>query len=172
MKLVLSLALFAVLIVTFFYDIDHLIIPDPMVIAASVLSLLLVLTMTLDPQQLVVHGIGSIGTLVFFGGLWFVSGGRWIGLGDAKLAMPLAFILGPIGTFSFVVFSFWIGSLISLSIIGVGWLLKRGQRYLRMHHFRFTMKSEVPFAPFIIISFLIVYLYQLSAVELLERAFS
>jgi len=62
-------------------------------------------------------GYGSIyiacrscpGAFLLYGGLWFVSKGRWIGFGDAKLAIPLGFILGAPAVFTFVVFSFWIG---------------------------------------------------------------
>ncbi len=167
----ISCVLFAVLIVTFFYDIDHLIIPDRMVIVTSVLAVGIVLAKTHEPMQLAMHAAAAIGAFSFFGGLWLVSKGRWIGLGDAKLAAPLAFILGPVGTFSFIVFSFWIGSVISLVVLGILRLLQRGQQYLRIHRFRFTMKSEVPFAPFIIASFLIVYLYAINAIELLQRVF-
>ncbi len=172
LKLVLTLVLFAVLTVTFFYDIDHLIIPDLMVIVSMVLAVIIVLSESQEPLVLLYHALGALGAFSFFGGLWLVSKGRWIGLGDAKLAAPLAFILGPLLSFSFVVFSFWIGSAVSLAMIGMLAFLKRGQRYLRLQRFRFTMKSEVPFAPFIILSFIIVYLYKLSAIELLERIFN
>lgn len=165
----LTFLLFSVLVVTFFYDIDHLIIPDLLVGATTIIVLALVLSVTSEPVALLTHLGAAVGAFSFFGGLWLVSKGRWIGLGDAKLAAPLAFLLGPWGTFSFVVFSFWIGSAVALSIIGGQKLIGRGQRYLRMRQFRFTMKSEVPFAPFIIASFIIVYLYSVNAIVLLER---
>lgn len=165
----LSFLLVALLIVIFFYDIDHLIIPDRLVVATALVAAGFLVAGEGGVPTAVTHGAAAAGTFAFFGGLWLVSKGRWIGLGDAKLAAPLALVLGPMGAFSMVVLSFWIGAVISVGILVAGRLWIRGQQHLRMHAVRFTMKSEVPFAPFIIISFLLVYLYAVDVIVLLER---
>jgi prepilin signal peptidase PulO-like enzyme (type II secretory pathway) len=87
-----------------------------------------------------------------------VSGGRWIGLGDAKLSVPLALMVGISHAFSFIVFSFWIGALVSVGIL-VSQRLMGGQRRLHFGAAPITMSTEVPFAPFLIVSFVLVYFF-------------
>jgi prepilin signal peptidase PulO-like enzyme (type II secretory pathway) len=112
--------------------------------------------------------IGALVTFLFFWGLWWYSDGRWIGLGDAKLALPLSLtLLTPVEVFSMVVFSFWIGALISVVIIGFQQLSRRGQQYLRFHAGPLTMKSEVPFAPFLILAYLLVLLTHADVLSLI-----
>ncbi len=167
-----TLVLMALLVVIFFYDLYHLIIPDVLVVLAIVTSIGILLLTSLDPLYIVVSLLSGVLSTGFFAGLWLVSGGRWIGLGDAKLAFPLALLLGPLGAFSFVIFSFWIGAVISLVLLALGHVYKRGQRYLPIRPKHFTMKSEVPFAPFIIASFLLVFLYKIDVFEVLEHVLS
>ena len=156
--------------ITFFYDYYHLIIPNLMVTMTTVLVVLILLYNFWQNGEAdwLSHLLSGVGAFVFFGGLWVVSKGRWIGLGDAKLAFPLATLLGPSGAFTFVVGSFWVGSIISLGIMGALYLYKRGQPHLPIRQIHFTIKSEVPFAPFIIISFIIVYAFSFDVLEALD----
>lgn len=78
--------------------------------------------------------------------LWFFSGGRAMGLGDAKLAWGIGWFLGlALGT-SAIVLSFWVAFIPSFVLL-----------LLRTRHF--TMKSEIPFAPFLVIGTLLTYVY-------------
>ena len=44
--------------------------------------------------------------------LWFCSGGRAMGLGDAKIAVSLGFLLAsPLAAVSVFIFTFWLGTL-------------------------------------------------------------
>jgi len=73
-----------------------------------------------------------------------VSRGRWMGLGDGVLQLSLGWFLGlTLGLTAFM-FAFWIGA--SVGIVGV--LMHRGV----------TMKSEVPFAPFLIVGALVAFI--------------
>ena len=81
--------------------------------------------------------------------MWLVSKGRWIGFGDVKLAVPLGILVGSSLVFSMVVFSFWIGAAISLLLVGLA-KLQRGKLRLRFGLRGLTIKSAVPFAPFLI----------------------
>ncbi len=169
-----SLVLIAVLIVITVYDIYHLIIPNELVGVLSVLALgyyVLLYGFNWNTNIVLSHIAGALGAFIFYGSLWLVSKGRWIGFGDAKLAIPLGFMLGASASFSFVVLSFWVGAVLSvlLMCIPVGWhkvqnccAKNRVANYTKS----FTMKSEVPFAPFIIIAFLLVFLYQIDVLQM------
>ncbi len=84
--------------------------------------------------------------------LWYFSGGRAMGLGDAKLAWGLGWFLGFSGGITAAVFAFWTAFLPSLFLL----LLPRK---------RFTMKSEIPFAPFLVLGALIVYVWGIDILE-------
>ena len=117
--------------------------------------------------------------------LWFISKGRWIGFGDAKLAIPLAFMLGVPEVYSFVVLSFWIGAILSLALLLALYIrhqVKKASLYNKLSRAKmgnytkpaialysksFTMKSEIPFAPFMVVAFLVVYLYEVNVLSLI-----
>ena len=157
--LVLHVLFLALLLVIFVYDIEHLIIPDEYVLALIPLALLLAVgrgeAVTVESSMALLLG-GAL-SFAFLGGLWKVSDGRWIGLGDAKLSVPLAVAVGLSSTFSLIVFAFWIGAVVSVSLLCVAKLFVRGQKHLLFSGVPLTMKAEVPFAPFLIGSFLVVY---------------
>lgn len=151
-------ALISVLIVITVYDIRHFIIPD------TLTATLLVLTMAWQGyllyfgatwQALYIQVGAALLGASFFYLLWFISSGRWIGFGDVKLAVPLGVMVGPAAVFSMVVFSFWIGAAVSLILIATAKLVG-GQVRLRNRIFSLTIKSVVPFAPFLIASSLLV----------------
>ncbi len=158
----LAFVLVSVLVVVAVYDIYHLIIPQAFVWVLGVLSgLTIIIEYVLQPDvwQVGYRLLASLCAYAFFAFLWKISQGRWIGYGDAKLALPLGALVGLTGTFSMIVLSFWIGTFISLGLLAWGWVTrKRGQPHLRFLYEPLTMKSEVPFAPFLILGFLAVYL--------------
>lgn len=173
---VFSVVLIAVLMVIAVYDIYHMVIPDELVLLMSVLALAhyaMVYGLSWEQELFVSHAGAALGSFLFYGGLWFVSKGTWIGFGDAKLAIPLGFILGASATFSVIVFSFWIGAVLSLSVMIIPVLYRKIKARCSgtavVHNSKsFTMKSEVPFAPFMIIAFLLVYLYQYNVLNLMS----
>ena len=81
--------------------------------------------------------------------LWAVSRGRWMGLGDAKLALGLGFLLGSSGAITALFLSFILGALVSVFL-----LIFRGRR--------FTMKSEIPFGPFLVVASFLVFIFNLN----------
>ena len=149
----------SVLVVIVVYDLYHFIIPDRLTI------LLTIATLVLYGYTFVVHGnsletigwsvLAALGGSAFFLFLWAISKGRWLGFGDVKLAFPLGLLVGPTAVFSFVVLSFWIGAIVSLAIIGWSWL-SRGKDGLHLPSRSLTMKSAVPFAPFLVASGLVI----------------
>ena len=119
------LPVFCIYIVILIYDLHHKIIPDPLVYLAIILSLVLSW-----------HLLAGLIIFLFFVAIWFLSRGRAIGFGDAKLGLSVGLLLGAAQGFSAIVAAFWIGAVVGLFLM---WRKK------------LTIKSEVPFAPFIIL---------------------
>src|SRR5690606_20171419 len=93
-----------------------------------------------------------------FAALWYFSKGKAFGFGDAKLGVSLGALVGLAGVFSLIVFSFWIGALLSIFIICLqSLLINTGLGFGFGRHV--NIKSEIPFAPFLIVSFVLVYFF-------------
>ncbi len=151
----------AVLVVVAVYDLYHMVIPNEFVWSLLVLACGHVVYRYIEERNIGIVGDSLGGALLafcFFAGLWWYSKGRWIGFGDAKLAIPFGLMVGVSGAFSVVVFSFWIGTIISLVLIAYTQVRRRGQKSLRFMSQPLTIQSEVPFAPFFILGFLTVFL--------------
>jgi len=159
----------ALLVVVFVYDLRHTIIPNE-----AVLLLTLCAAAFLSYQYVQGAGISLVYNIAaavlasgIFATLWLVSRGRWIGLGDAKLMLPLGLFLSASGTLSFIVLAFWIGTL----YVGVVALTKTIAKRLVHNHFslpRYTMRSEVPFGPFLIVGFFLVLLAHVDILTLTQ----
>ena len=160
----------AILVIVTVYDLYHMIIPDEMVVS------LLVLAMIFELQELVFGKsvmffasdifIAFCGSLFLFM-LWRMSEGKWIGFGDVKLVLPLGILVGYTGVFSMLVLSFWVGAIIGLSLLAFQYFQKRGQPHLRFLTRELTIKSAVPFAPFLIAGFLMVFFFHVDVVSLI-----
>jgi prepilin signal peptidase PulO-like enzyme (type II secretory pathway) len=91
--------------------------------------------------------------------LWLVSAGAWMGLGDAKLALGFGWLLGIVGGYLALGLAFVLGAVVGCTLIGITRFAAAGRG--------FTMKSEVPFGPFLILSLCIVWCSQLYGLGLL-----
>ena|SRR3989344_881681 len=140
----LFIIIFSIYILILIYDFRHKIIPDELSYSAILLSLVYLLT-NLPTYQLIDLLAGPI-IFGFFALIWLITRGRAMGFGDAKLGLSIGLILGAAHGFSAIILSFWIGSVIAVLLLIVsrsGTLFKRAKKL--------TMKSEIPFAPFMII---------------------
>ncbi len=142
---------FSLLMVITVYDIKHKIIPDALAVTLGIMAFV---GLFLFSGHLFYPHIPSIGEFLSgflisipFALLWLLSGGRLIGLGDAKLAVGLGWLLGISRMLSGTVVAFWAGA-----IIGVALLI-----FSKKH----GMKSEIPFAPFLILGSFIAFLLEL-----------
>ena len=135
---------FCIYIAIVIYDLRHKIIPDSLVYSAIGLSLVYAL-LNLQTYQLIDFLAGPI-LFLFFAAIWFLSRGRALGFGDAKLVLSVGVLLGAASGFSAIVLAFWLGAAFGLSLLTIDSLkpLLRGDKQI-------TMKSEIPFAPFIIL---------------------
>jgi prepilin signal peptidase PulO-like enzyme (type II secretory pathway) len=154
---ILALLVLILLLIVFVYDLEHLIIPDEYVVGLVILALV---SLSWNGSGFVVPPFIDLAapalTFGFLGGLWKVSKGAWIGFGDAKLSIPLALMVGMHASFSLIVFAFWIGAVVSVTLLALERALSGGKHHLRFFGVPLTMKAEVPFAPFLIGSFLLV----------------
>lgn len=133
-------ALFFLTIVVL-YDLRHTIVPMNVAMLLFVTALGSVVLEGYDLPTL--SGVfllsGGIGLGFFL--LHFLSRGKWMGLGDAPIALSLALLAGT-HAFSGLLFSFWVGGAIGICILVS---TRRGHR----------MGIEVPFVPFLAAGFLL-----------------
>lgn len=149
------IVIFSLLMVILIYDMRHKIIPNVFVYTFIVLSLmkLLLFVYLRDFVLMPIDILDMLTPLILFTPfalLWLVSEGKWIGFGDAKLAFGIGALLGLSLGVSSIVLAFWIGAVWSIGLILHSKLRKNKSKNI-------NFKSEVPFAPFMIIATLIVF---------------
>jgi len=155
---VLVAIIFSLLVAIFIYDMRHKIIPNLFVYWFIILS-----TFSLIVSGNIVSNVlfdissiyTGIGLYLFFAAFWFFSKGTWMGLGDAKLSLGIGIFLGLVGGISSTIIGFWAGAIFGLLMLGFEKLKKRNG---------LSMKSEIPFAPFLILGFWIVFFFNLNVI--------
>lgn len=170
--LLLMLGFVSLLVTIAVYDYRHLIIPDELVLGLVVIAMLgagYELVLSYDPGAFALDLLIAFFGSLFFYSLWYMSGGRWIGFGDVKLAFPLGLMIGKTYVFSMIVVSFWIGAAIGLSLLALQYLKAKGSRSRGKR--ALTMKSALPFAPFLIAGFLVTYFFDLNVITLFTYEF-
>jgi prepilin signal peptidase PulO-like enzyme (type II secretory pathway) len=168
-ELVYHFIVMSFLVLIIVYDMKHKIIPDAFAYGfafVAVLHLFIGINPAGNIQFLHPGGwemlAGAMLAFPFYF-LWLVSGGRWMGLGDAKLALGIGWFLGLSAGISAIVLSFWVGAAVSILLLAAIKLLKGLRKELsiglrsKLPHL--TIKSEVPFAPFLIIGLLSVFFF-------------
>ncbi|MEX2369292.1 MAG: prepilin peptidase [Candidatus Paceibacterota bacterium] len=98
--------------------------------------------------------------------LWLGSRGRAMGFGDVELTLGIGWLLGVSLGFSAVFYAFWIGAVVSLGLLAYQkmWKVSSSKsgdgRIISTQpeeQDRLTLKSAVPFGPFLILGFLIAF---------------
>ncbi len=157
-KLATDFTIMSLLVSMVAYDIRHKIIPDIAVVLFGILALISQFALgNLDWRLFIA---GPILALPFYL-IWLLSQGRWMGLGDAKLVIGFGWMLGLSAGATAIIFGFWFGAIISVLLIAIQRItnLEKVRRWTRSLHIpRLNMKSEIPFAPFLIAGLLIVYI--------------
>jgi prepilin signal peptidase PulO-like enzyme (type II secretory pathway) len=131
------------LIIIFVYDLKHYLIPDKIIypaIAIAFLNQILTsniqhLTLTSNIEHLTSNLMLGILPSLFFLAIILISHETWMGFGDFKLSILMGLILGWPKILVALFFAFLSGAIVGLILI----LLKRK-----------TMKSQIPFAPFLV----------------------
>lgn len=150
----LQLIIAAILIVITVYDMKHKIIPDLLVFLFGLAALI----------SLFVGGnswwhipgfealIAGPFLAIPFALIWVVSGGRWMGLGDAKLTLGIGWLLGIDAGINAMILAFWTGAVMS-----VLWLFYT--------YGRFRPKTEIPFGPFLILGMYLVLIFHIEIID-------
>jgi len=162
--------LFSILIIILIYDIKHKIIPNVFVYSFALVSLGGLVALS-SPHFITDAFLWDLaaGPMFFFPFflLWFFSGGRWIGLGDGKLALGIGWMLGLVHGLSAIILAFWIGAVVSVILLGTA---KLRAAYPNVSALLFlpavTMKTEVPFAPFLILGIVVSFFWRVDLVGL------
>ena len=127
------------LIIIFVYDLKYYLIPDKIIypaIATALLYNVLYSYFILRTSDFILNTIyAAFGAAIFFLSIVLISRGKWMGVGDIKLAFFMGLFLGFPNILVALFLAFFIGA-----IIGVG-LIMTGKK---------ALKSEVPFGPFLV----------------------
>lgn len=148
----------AILVAIFVYDLKHQIIPDEWSLIFAV-STLVYSTGIFISENLLWSGDFwwhiAAGPILFFPFylLWKVSDGRWIGLGDGKLAVGIGWLLGLSLGASAIIYSFWLGALYALIMLLIQKIF---------HKKELTLKTAIAFGPFMIIATLLTFWSEVS----------
>ena len=152
---------FSLLLVIAVYDLRHKIIPDSLVFIFCLFAFIGLFLFTnvfpfLSPHipSLLEFLAGPLIALPFTL-FWLISGGRWMGLGDAKLALGIGWLLGLSLAFSSLVIAFWSGAAVGLSLIVFSRL--DSARLAK----NYGMKSEIPFAPYLVLGAFLAFIFDL-----------
>ncbi len=172
---VLSLVIVSLFVAIAVYDIYHTIIPDPWVytfVFLALFSQFLMPGLALpDILPIVLSGPLVAAPLYL---LWRFSDGMAMGFGDVKFALGMGWLLGLGAGYIALFFAFIIGALFSIPLLmmsSVWWrdtvrffTPKSASQGTPMGY---TMKSEVPFGPFLIAGTIAVWLLSMYGVHLI-----
>jgi len=151
--LVFGFILMALFVAIVVYDIQHQIIPDEYVLALVGVVLLAApfsLMRDFDGWRTYLDMFVSGVTVALpFVVLWVISKGKWIGLGDGKLAFVFGLLFPFPYAVSALVLAVWAGAVYGLSMIGLRKVL----------HTKYAFNSAIAFGPFLIAGALYIYIY-------------
>lgn len=143
--MILSIALLSI----FVYDLKNMIIPDIMIVFSLILWVVIWILSLISnsfglPSNFVNLIIGGFVSGIFIAIIVLITQGKGMGIGDIKLAFLLGFMIGYPNTIVMLFLAFIIGAMIGLFL-----LLTKIKK----------LKSEIPFAPFLIIGFYLSLFY-------------
>ena len=136
------------LLVIFVYDLKHYLIPDKIVYPAIIITLLnlgaKLLRIEELSSQIYTPLLAALLSSGFFLFLVLISKGKWLGLGDVKLAGLMGLILGWPNILLALFLAFMSGAIVGITLIVAG---------------KKTMKSQIPFGPFLAGATLVIIIF-------------
>ncbi len=126
------------------YDIRHTVVPFEAVTIMMVMGIMTTIVRQYIYGFNLYDFMSGIIIALPFALLHLVSRGRWVGAGDILVYAAFGFIFGlPIASSGFF-YSVWIGAFVSLAL-------------MFLHKKDYNLKSEIPFAPFIILGMFLAF---------------
>lgn len=130
------------------YDLRWYLLPDKIVYPLQALALVQVVVVAVWLRDTSLLWQPLLAAAIFFAFFWLLfqlSGGKWIGGGDVKLAVALGLLAAtPLHVFLVIFFSSVIGTLVSIPLLSKG---KSG------------LKAQIPYGPHLLAATIIVVLY-------------
>ncbi|MEK7572607.1 MAG: prepilin peptidase [Patescibacteria group bacterium] len=148
--------MFSLLLVISVYDLKHKIIPDMLALILGILSfvgLFFFSGYSFNPHiPSIWEFLSGVIIAIPFALIWLISGGKWMGLGDAKLVIGIGWLIGIGRMLSGVTLSFWLGAIIGLLLI--------------FFSKKYSIKSEIPFAPFLVLGSILAFIFEIHLFQL------
>lgn len=150
-----SLLLFSSLLVLFVTDLKYEILPNALLGAAGLGAFVrMSLMVSSYTQALFLYVLPAGIAALFFFLLWFFSKGRAMGDGD----IPLAFIVGLTTGYPLIIIAFY-AAFLTGALVGVILILGRYK----------TMKSHIPFGPFLIFGAVVARVYGHQLIDIWQK---
>lgn len=149
--------IFGTILLISIYDLRHFIIPDSFLIFLFILAFLhnslFIIYHSLSYSSIFDYFFSSITLAIPFLLIFLISKGLWLGFGDVKYILVLGFLLGFSQGLSAIILAFWIGAAFSLTAL----FLRHSKPHINLPLFgnNFTIKSEIPFGPFLSVGIII-----------------
>jgi prepilin signal peptidase PulO-like enzyme (type II secretory pathway) len=149
-------SLFSLLLVIAVYDLKHKIIPDALSFIFGILAFIglflfgnsgLANNSFYPHMPLIIDFLSGILIALPFYLFWLLSKGTWMGLGDAKLAIGIGWLLGISEALSGLAIAFWVGAVVGIALI--------------VSSKKHGMKSEIPFAPYLVLGAFLAFIFSL-----------
>ncbi len=142
MQFFFSLIVFSTLLIVTVYDLKYMEIPDEISLPLLIFLIFsLPLSFTPSWQSAVWGAMIPVG---FFGLLFLISKGAWIGLGDLRLGAIMGFLLGWQNTLVALFLAYFLGAAVGIILI----VLQRKKG-----------KSMIPFGPFLVLGTFVAYFW-------------
>lgn len=152
------LFIISALIVIFVSDLRYYIIPDKVIYSATILAIIYcIYQFAIEDQRLIIiNFLAAILASLFFLSIILISRGRWMGWGDVKLAFFMGLLLGFPNILVALFLAFFFGAIIGIGLILAG---------------RKTLKSEIPFGPFLVVGTFIALFWSKELIQLYSHLF-
>ena len=106
-----------VLVFLFLYDLKYMLIPDKVILPATLFAIVAQLAIGMDPTHMVLGGIIGGGVFLF---QYVVSRGRWIGGGDIRLGLFMGIILGWQHVIVALLLAYILGAIFAVGLLVTG----------------------------------------------------
>jgi len=142
------------LIIIFVYDLKHYLIPDKVLLPA--ISIVFFYRLFFNFSSFSNYLLAVLVAAGFFLLIFLISKGKWMGFGDVKLAVLMGLLLGFQNVLVALFLAFFFGAIIGIILMVFG---------------DKKLKSEIPFAPFLIIGTFLALFYGSQLIQWYLRLF-